>query len=57
MNRSYLATPREHKINALAINANTGKIRYAAVTYGGFLGMGDKLFAVTFEALKVQVDP
>lgn len=45
------------EINDLVINANTGKIRYAAVTYGGFLGMGDKLFAVPFEAFKVQVDP
>lgn len=45
------------EINDLVINANTGKVRYAAVTYGGFLGMGDKLFAVPFEAFKVQVDP
>ncbi|TWU16537.1 PRC-barrel domain-containing protein [Allorhodopirellula heiligendammensis] len=45
------------EINDLVINATTGKIRYAAVTYGGFLGMGDKLFAVPFEAFKVQVDP
>lgn len=45
------------EINDLVINASTGKIRYAAVTYGGFLGVGDKLFAVPFEAFKVQVDP
>lgn len=34
-----------------------GKVRYAAVTYGGFLGLGDKLFAVPFEAFQVRIDP
>lgn len=32
----------------------SGKIRYAAVTYGGFLGMGDKMFAVPWGAFKCQ---
>ncbi len=45
------------EINDLVINTNNGKVRYAAVTYGGFLGMGNKLFAVPFEAFKVEVDP
>ncbi len=40
------------EINDLVIDANTGKIRYAAVTYGGFLGIGNKMFAVPFEAFK-----
>jgi sporulation protein YlmC with PRC-barrel domain len=42
------------EIDDLVIDGNTGKIRYAAVKYGGFLGVGDKLFAVPFEAFKVQ---
>jgi len=36
------------------IDGNTGRVRYAAVTYGGFLGMGSKLFAVPFEAFQVK---
>jgi len=31
---------------------SSGKVRYAAVSYGGFLGLGDKLFAVPMEAFK-----
>ncbi|QDT02236.1 PRC-barrel domain protein [Rubripirellula lacrimiformis] len=45
------------EINDIVIDSRTGKVRYAAVTYGGFLGVGNKLFAVPFEAFKVQVDP
>jgi sporulation protein YlmC with PRC-barrel domain len=36
---------------------SSGKVRYAAVTYGGFLGVGSKLFAVPFEAFRVRQDP
>ncbi len=43
-------------INDLVMDANTGKIRYAAVTYGGFLGIGNKMFAVPFEAFKFERD-
>lgn len=42
------------QINDLVVDANTGRVRYAAVTYGGFLGIGNKMFAVPFEAFKVQ---
>jgi sporulation protein YlmC with PRC-barrel domain len=41
-------------INDLVLDANSGKVRYAAVTYGGFLGIGNKMFAVPFEAFKIQ---
>lgn len=41
------------EINDLVIDGNSGQIRYAAVTYGGFLGLGNKLFAVPYEAFKV----
>jgi sporulation protein YlmC with PRC-barrel domain len=36
---------------------SSGKVRYVAVQYGGFLGLGSKLFAVPFEAFKVRQDP
>jgi len=42
------------EINDLVIDGNSGRVRYAAVTYGGFLGMGSKLFAVPFEAFHVK---
>lgn len=42
------------EINDLVIDGNSGRVRYAAVTYGGVLGVGDKLFAVPFEAFKVR---
>jgi len=41
----------------IVLDANSGKVRYVAVTYGGFLGLGDKLFAVPFEAFTCKVDP
>ncbi|MEX1232436.1 MAG: PRC-barrel domain-containing protein [Planctomycetaceae bacterium] len=42
------------EVNDLVIDAQNGRIRYAAVEYGGFLGLGDKLFAVPFEAFEVR---
>lgn len=45
------------EIHDIVLDAKTGKVRYAAVTYGGFLGVGNKLFAVPFEAFTVQADP
>lgn len=32
-------------------------MQYAAVTHGGFLGIGNKMFAVPFEAFKFKPDP
>jgi sporulation protein YlmC with PRC-barrel domain len=39
------------KIEDLVIDPDSGKIRYAVLSFGGFLGMGDKLFAVPWGAL------
>ena len=38
-------------INDLMID-HTGQVKYVAVSFGGFLGMGDKLFAVPMEAIE-----
>ena len=43
-------------IEDLAINPTTGKIEYAAVSMGGFLGMGDKLFAVPWNAIQCRTE-
>ncbi len=45
------------EIRDLVLDSKTGKVRYGAGTYGGFIVMGDKLFTVPFEAFIVQRDP
>ena len=42
------------KIEDLMINTDDGNIQYAVLSYGGVLGMGDKLFAVPFDRLKID---
>ncbi len=42
------------KINDLVLDEQTGRVRYAAVSVGGVLGIGDKLFAVPWNAIRVQ---
>jgi hypothetical protein len=39
-------------INDLMIG-HDGRVVYAAVSFGGFLGLGDKLFAVPFDAIEI----
>jgi hypothetical protein len=41
------------KIKDLVIGSN-GSVEYAAVSFGGFLGIGDKLFAVPLDALHFE---
>jgi hypothetical protein len=38
------------EIEDLAIDSQTGQIRYAVLSFGGFMGIGDKLFAVPWTA-------
>jgi len=45
------------EVHDIVLDGQTGRVRYLAVTYGGFLGIGDKLFAVPYEAFQYQVDP
>jgi sporulation protein YlmC with PRC-barrel domain len=42
------------KIEHLMIDLATGRIAYAVLSFGGFLGMGDKLFAIPWSALTVD---
>jgi len=39
-------------VKDLVIDSTTGRVRYAVVSFGGWLGMGDKLFAVPMNALQ-----
>lgn len=42
------------KIEELMLDLEKGRVAYAVISFGGFLGMGEKLFAVPFEALKLD---
>src|SRR3954453_78244 len=39
------------KIEQLMIDLATGRLAYAVISFGGFLGIGDKLFAVPWQEL------
>ena len=42
------------KIEDLMIDPEQGRVGYAVLSFGGFLGMGDKFFAVPMQALKLS---
>jgi hypothetical protein len=41
-------------IKELMIDLRTGRITYAVLSFGGILGLGDKLFAVPWAALRLN---
>jgi len=41
-------------IDNLMVNVRTGRVEYAVLEYGSFLGIGGKLFAVPFDELRVR---
>jgi sporulation protein YlmC with PRC-barrel domain len=43
-------------IKELMIDPDDGFIIYAVLSFGGFLGMGDKLFAIPWEALTLDTE-
>lgn len=43
-------------IKDLMLDTTTGKIEYAVLDFGSFLGMGEKLFAVPFRALTLDTE-
>jgi sporulation protein YlmC with PRC-barrel domain len=42
------------KIEHLMIDLDTGRVACAVLSFGGFMGMGDKLFAIPWSALTVD---
>lgn len=42
------------EIKDLMIDTESGTVTYAVLSFGGFLGLGDKYFAVPFEAFNVN---
>lgn len=43
-------------IKEIMLNVNTGQVSYAVLSFGGFLGMGEKLFAVPWNALTLDTE-
>jgi len=54
MNVTNPAGEKLGSINDLVVDPKTGTIRYAALARGGFLGIGQKLVAVPWEAFEFQ---
>jgi hypothetical protein len=42
-------------IKEVVIDPRSGRVAYAVVSFGGFLGLGEKLFAVPFRAFDYEV--
>jgi ribosomal 30S subunit maturation factor RimM len=42
-------------VKEVVIDPHTGKVAYAVVSFGGFLSMGEKLFAIPFSAFTYDV--
>lgn len=44
------------EIEAIMLDVPNGRIAYAVLSFGGILGMGEKLFAIPWEALILDAD-
>ncbi|MES2840903.1 MAG: PRC-barrel domain-containing protein [Pseudomonadota bacterium] len=42
------------EIREIMLDMHTGRVDYAVLSFGGFLGMGEKLFAVPWAALELD---
>lgn len=43
-------------LKELMIDLDSGRVAYAVVTFGGFLGIGDKYFAMPWQMLRIDTD-
>ncbi len=43
-------------IKEIMLDVASGRVAYAVLAFGGFMGMGDKLFAVPWSALKLDTE-
>ncbi|TAK60446.1 PRC-barrel domain-containing protein [Methylobacter sp.] len=43
-------------IKEIMLDMTNGQVSYAVLSFGGFLGMGEKLFAVPWDALKLDTE-
>jgi len=42
------------KIEEIMLDVSSGRVAYAVLSFGGFLGMGNKLFAIPWQALTLD---
>lgn len=42
------------ELEHIMIDVPTGRVAYAVLSFGGFLGLGDKLFAIPWRALRID---
>jgi sporulation protein YlmC with PRC-barrel domain len=56
-NDKVINTAGEHlgKIEDLMLDLQGGRVAYAALSFGGFLGLGEKLFAIPWDALQLKL--
>lgn len=44
------------RIEEIMIDLDEGRVAYAVLSFGGFMGLGDKLFAIPWQALSLRPD-
>ena len=44
------------EIKELMIDLDLGRVAYAVLSFGGVMGLGEKLFAIPFQALQLRPD-
>lgn len=57
INGMYVRNSRGEDLGSvedLMIDLQSGEVRYAALSFGGFLGIGDKLFAIPWDLVHVK---
>lgn len=48
------ASEKVGSLEEIMLHTDTGEVAYAVLSFGGFLGVGDKLFAIPWQALTVD---
>lgn len=44
------------KIKDVVVDPQSGRVAYAVLSFGGFMGMGNKLFAIPWSSMQMQAD-
>ena len=59
LNGTHIHNPDgEHlgELKEIMLDSETGNVAYAVLSFGGFLGLGNKLFAIPWSILTVDLD-
>lgn len=44
------------KLEEIMLDLDSGRVAYAVISFGGIMGLGEKLFAIPWQALRVDTD-